>query len=71
MAVLAKLYISLISTSKKRLAMSSAKPKIIPYKKESLKCAINLDAAILIANKAGFEISKGDWIKYQEKQAMG
>ena len=36
--------------------------------KEKLKGAADIDAAVAIAMEAGFDVSKGDWLKYQAKQ---
>lgn len=38
---------------------------------DKLKSASNLDAAVNIANNAGFEVSKADWLKYQADQTLG
>jgi predicted ribosomally synthesized peptide with nif11-like leader len=37
---------------------------------EKLKSAGDLDAAVVIANEAGFDISKADWLNYQAKQTL-
>ena len=34
---------------------------------EKLKGAADLDAAVAIAQEAGFDVSKADWLKYQAK----
>jgi predicted ribosomally synthesized peptide with nif11-like leader len=33
---------------------------------EKLKAAVDLDTAVAIAKEAGFDVSKADWLKYQE-----
>ena len=35
-----------------------------------LKGAADLDAAVAMAQEAGFDVSKADWIKHQAKQAL-
>ncbi|MCF8140755.1 MAG: Nif11-like leader peptide family RiPP precursor [Cyanobium usitatum Tobar12.5m-G36] len=37
---------------------------------EKLKGAADLDAAVALANKAGFDVSEADWLKYQAKQTL-
>ncbi len=37
---------------------------------EKLKSAADLDAAVALANEAGFDVSKADWLKYQAKQTL-
>ena len=37
---------------------------------EQLQGADNLDSALLIAKEAGFDVSKADWLKHQEKQTI-
>jgi predicted ribosomally synthesized peptide with nif11-like leader len=37
---------------------------------EKLKDAADLDAVAAIAKKAGFEVSKGAWLRYQAKQTL-
>jgi predicted ribosomally synthesized peptide with nif11-like leader len=37
---------------------------------QKLKGAADLDAAVAIAKKAGFDVSKADWPRYQAKQAL-
>ena len=37
---------------------------------EKLKCAPDLDAAVEMAQEAGFDVSKADWLRYQAKQAL-
>ena len=36
-----------------------------------LKGAADLDAAVAMAKKAGFDVSKVDWLKFQAKQTLG
>ena len=37
---------------------------------EKLKGAADLDAAMAVAKEAGFDVSKADWLKYQENQTL-
>jgi predicted ribosomally synthesized peptide with nif11-like leader len=37
---------------------------------EQLKGAIDLDAAMMLLQEAGFDVSKADWLKYQAKQTL-
>ncbi len=37
---------------------------------EKLKRAGDLDAAVAIANEAGFDMSKVDWLRYQANQRL-
>ncbi len=37
---------------------------------EKLKGAADLDAALAIAQEAGFDVSKADWLKHQAKQTL-
>jgi len=36
--------------------------------REKLQGAAGLDAAVALANEAGFDVSKADWLRYQAKQ---
>jgi predicted ribosomally synthesized peptide with nif11-like leader len=38
---------------------------------EKFKGAADLDAAVLMAKEAGFDVSKADWLKYQAHQTLG
>ena len=38
--------------------------------KEKLKGASDLDAVLVIAKDAGFDISKADWLRYQAQQTI-
>ena len=37
---------------------------------EKLKGAADLDAAVAMAQEAGFDVTKGDWLKYQAKRSL-
>jgi predicted ribosomally synthesized peptide with nif11-like leader len=38
--------------------------------REKLKGAVDLDAAVALAQEAGFDVSKADWLRYQAKQTL-
>ena len=38
--------------------------------REKLKGAADLDAAVIIAKEAGFDVRKADWLRYQAKQTL-
>ena len=38
--------------------------------REKLQGAGDLDAAMTLAQEAGFDVSKADWLKHQAKQTM-
>ncbi len=38
--------------------------------REKLQGAGDLDAAVAMAQEAGFDLSKADWLKYQAKQTL-
>jgi len=37
--------------------------------RQRLQGAVDFDAAVEIAKQAGFDVSKADWLQYQEKQS--
>ena len=37
---------------------------------EKLKGATDLDAAVAMAQEAGFDVTKADWLKHQAKQTI-
>ena len=37
---------------------------------EKLNVTSDVDAVVAIANEAGFDVSKADWLKYQSKQTL-
>jgi len=37
---------------------------------EKFKGAADLDAAVVMAQEAGFDVSKADWLKHQAKQTL-
>ena len=56
--------------SQEQLAALLAKLKEDAGLQEKLKGAADLDAFLTIAKKAGFDVSKADWLKYQAKQTL-
>ena len=56
--------------SEEQFAALLAKLKNDAVLQEKLKGAADLDAAITLAKDAGFDVSKADWLKYQEKQTL-
>ena len=56
--------------SEEQLTALLAKLKEDTGLQEKLKGAGDLDAAVAIAKEVGFDVSKGDWLKYQAKQTL-
>ena len=56
--------------SEEQLSALLAKVKVDAELQEKLKGAADLDAAVAIAQEAGFDVSKADWLKYQAKQTL-
>ena len=56
--------------SEKQLSALLAKLKDDTGLQEKLKGATDLDSAVAIAKKAGFDVSKEDWLSYQAKQML-
>ena len=56
--------------SEEQLTALLAKLKDDAGLQEKLKGAADLDAALAIAKKAGFDVSKADWLKYQANQTL-
>jgi predicted ribosomally synthesized peptide with nif11-like leader len=54
--------------SEEQLSALLAKLKDDAGLREKLKGAADLDAAVALANEAGFDVSKADWLRYQAKQ---
>jgi predicted ribosomally synthesized peptide with nif11-like leader len=38
--------------------------------REKLKGAADLDTAVVMAQEAGFDVSKADWLKHQAKETL-
>ena len=56
--------------SEEQLAALLAKLKDDEGLQEKLKGAADLDAVLVIAKEAGFDISKADWLRYQANQTL-
>ncbi|MCP9815045.1 Nif11-like leader peptide family natural product precursor [Synechococcus lacustris] len=56
--------------SEEQLAALLTKLKDDEGLQEKLKGASDLDAVLVIAKDAGFDISKADWLRYQAKQTI-
>jgi predicted ribosomally synthesized peptide with nif11-like leader len=56
--------------SEEQLSALLAKLKEDTGLQEKLKEAADLDAAVLMAQNAGFAVTKAEWIQYQAKQIL-
>ena len=56
--------------SEEQLSALLAKLKDDSGLQEKLKSAADLDAAVALAKKAGFDVRKADWLKYQARQTI-
>jgi len=56
--------------SEEQLAALLAKLKDDAGLQEKFKGAADLDAVVVIAKEAGFDVSKADWLKYQARQIL-
>ncbi|MEY3930763.1 MAG: hypothetical protein RLZZ516_2473 [Cyanobacteriota bacterium] len=56
--------------SEEQLSALLAKLKDDAGLREQLQGAADLDAAVAIAQEAGFNVNKADWLNYQAKQAL-
>ena len=56
--------------SKEQLSALLAKLKEDADFREKLKGAADLDTAVALAKKAGYDVNKADWLKYQAEQAL-
>jgi predicted ribosomally synthesized peptide with nif11-like leader len=56
--------------SEEQLSALLAKLKEDAGLEEKLKGAADLDAAVVMAQEAGFDVSKADWLRYQAKQTL-
>ncbi len=56
--------------SEEQLSALLAKLKQDAELQEKLKGTADLDTAVEIAKKAGFDVSKADWLRYQAQQAL-
>ena len=56
--------------SEEQLSALLAKLKDDAGLQEKLKGAADLDAAVAMAQEAGFDVSKADWLRHQAKQTL-
>ncbi len=56
--------------SEEQLSALLTKLKDDAVLQEKLKGAVDLDAALAIANEAGFDVSKADWLRYHANQTL-
>ena len=56
--------------SEEQLAALRATLKDDAALQEKLRAAADLDAAVALANEAGFDVSKADLLKFQAKQML-
>ena len=56
--------------SEEQLSALLAKLKEDIGLREKLQGAAGLDAAVVLAKEAGFDVSKADWLRYQAKQSL-
>jgi len=56
--------------SEDQLSALLAKLKEDAGLREKLQTATDLDAAVAMAQEAGFDVSKADWLKHQAKQTV-
>ncbi len=56
--------------SEEQLTALLAKLKDDAGLREKLKGAPDLDAAVAMAQEAGFDVSKADWLRYQSKEPL-
>ena len=56
--------------SEEQLTALLAKIKEDAGLQEKLKGAADVDASVALVKEAGFDITKEDWLKYQEKQTL-
>ena len=62
--------IAVSTMSEEQLSALLAKLKEDAGLQEKLKGAADLDAALAIAQEAGFDVSKSDWLKHQAQQTL-
>jgi predicted ribosomally synthesized peptide with nif11-like leader len=56
--------------SEEQLSALLAKLKEDTSLQEKLKGAADVDAVVAMAQEAGFDVSKADWLRYQAKQTL-
>ena len=63
-------HLPLLAMSEEQLAALLAKLKDDEGLQEKLKGASDLDAVLVIARDAGFDVSKAAWLRYQAQQTI-
>jgi predicted ribosomally synthesized peptide with nif11-like leader len=63
-------HLQLLAMSEEQLSALLAKLKDDAGLQEKLKGAADLDAAVAMAEEAGFDVSKADWLRHQAKQTL-
>ena len=63
-------HLPLLVMSEEQLAALIAKLKDDEGLQEKLKGASDLDAVLVIAKEAGFDVGKADWLRYQAQQTI-
>ena len=56
--------------SEEQLSALLAKLKVDAGLRKKLKGAADFDAAVAMAQEAGFDVSKADWLRYQANQTL-
>lgn len=56
--------------SEEQLSALLAKLQVDAGLKEKLKGATDLDAAVVVAQEAGFDVTRTDWLKYQDQNVV-
>ena len=62
--------IAVCAMSEEQLSALLAKLKEDAGLQEKLKGAADLDAAVAMAQEAGFDVSKADWLRHQAQQTL-
>ena len=62
--------VSVTAMSEEQLSALLAKLKQDAGLLEKLKGAADLDAAVAMAQEAGFDVTKADWLKHQAEQTL-
>ena len=62
--------IAVSTMSEEQLSALLAKLREDKVLQEKLKCAADLDDAVAMAQEAGFDVSKDDWLRHQAIQRL-
>jgi predicted ribosomally synthesized peptide with nif11-like leader len=63
-------HLPVLAMSEEQLTALLARLKEDTGLKEKLQGAGDLDAAVVMAKEAGFNVSKADWLRYQAQQTL-